>query len=156
MKARALIVYRDTVILIPSGPRRKRNPPRRPGWMKDPARWVRLASGEAGTVDYHPELRRLVDRSGVYALRDRETREVLYVGESHTGRLYRTLLRHFQDRSGRFKKLGEWVSAAPLRLDVAWWVTAPGQALGREKDVIEWLCPSGNVETCEKLKGIPI
>lgn len=34
--------------------------------------------------------------SGVYAIRDRRTKKVLYVGESHTGRLRKTLLRHFQ------------------------------------------------------------
>ena len=37
--------------------------------------------------------------SGVYAIRDTYSGEVLYVGESHTGRLYDTLTRHFQSRS---------------------------------------------------------
>ena len=37
--------------------------------------------------------------SGVYAIRDGRDLEVLYVGESHTGRLYDTLTRHFQSRS---------------------------------------------------------
>jgi len=35
-------------------------------------------------------------RSGVYFIRDAETKKMLYVGESHTGRLRKTLLRHFQ------------------------------------------------------------
>jgi len=45
---------------------------------------------------YHPELRDLAGRraSGVYAIL--EGRRVLYVGESHTGRLYDTITRHFR------------------------------------------------------------
>jgi excinuclease UvrABC nuclease subunit len=37
--------------------------------------------------------------SGVYAIRDAYSRGVWYVGESHSGRLYETLTRHFQARS---------------------------------------------------------
>lgn len=45
---------------------------------------------------YAPWLRELVNASGVYVIRSRRTREILYVGESHTGQLYKTLTRHFQ------------------------------------------------------------
>lgn len=47
---------------------------------------------------YHPRLGALRDRraSGVYAIFDRETRRLLYIGESHTGRLYDTITRHFR------------------------------------------------------------
>lgn len=38
---------------------------------------------------------------GVYVIRDAATREILYVGESHTGRLRDTLQRHFQDWNGK-------------------------------------------------------
>lgn len=37
--------------------------------------------------------------SGVYALIDRRSREVLYIGESHSGRLYDTITRHFRSWS---------------------------------------------------------
>ncbi len=40
-------------------------------------------------------------RSGVYIIRERGfLGDILYVGESHTGRLYTTLLRHFQQWTG--------------------------------------------------------
>lgn len=45
----------------------------------------------------NPELRaKTLERSGVYALRDKRTNAVVYVGESHTGHLWRTIQRHFQ------------------------------------------------------------
>ncbi len=43
----------------------------------------------------------LKGRSGVYLIRERGFfGAVLYIGESHTGRLYSTLLRHFQRWKG--------------------------------------------------------
>lgn len=45
-------------------------------------------------------LRDLADRSGVYAIRSASSGEVLYVGESHTDRLYGTITRHFQNWEG--------------------------------------------------------
>jgi len=43
----------------------------------------------------------LKGRSGVYIVRERGFMgAVIYVGESHTGRLYATLLRHFQHWKG--------------------------------------------------------
>jgi hypothetical protein len=45
-------------------------------------------------------IRALKGKSGAYSIRDRRTRTVLYVGESHTGRLYQTLTRHLQQWNG--------------------------------------------------------
>jgi hypothetical protein len=45
---------------------------------------------------YPDWIRELRDKSGVYVIRDRASREVLYVGESHGDNLYKTLTRHFQ------------------------------------------------------------
>jgi hypothetical protein len=43
----------------------------------------------------------LKNKSGVYIIRERGwLGNVLYAGESHTGRLYSTLLRHFQHWTG--------------------------------------------------------
>ena len=39
--------------------------------------------------------------NGVYLIRDGETRTVLYIGESHTGRLYETLSRHLYAWNGK-------------------------------------------------------
>jgi len=45
---------------------------------------------------YAPWVRELRYRNGVYVIREVDSREVVYVGESHSGRLYSTLTRHFQ------------------------------------------------------------
>jgi hypothetical protein len=50
---------------------------------------------------FEPWVRAIQFSSGVYLIRDAQTREVLYVGESHTGRLYETLTRHFYAWNGR-------------------------------------------------------
>ncbi len=44
----------------------------------------------------------LKGKSGVYIIRDKAIiEEVIYVGESHTGRLYKTLIRHFERWKGK-------------------------------------------------------
>lgn len=56
----------------------------------------------------YPEwVRALRGQSGVYVIRDRATREVLYVGESHSGNLYETLTRHLQQWN-RWTKRSWW------------------------------------------------
>ncbi len=47
---------------------------------------------------YHPHLAELrsYEASGVYAIVSRKGGRVLYIGESHTGRLYDTITRHFR------------------------------------------------------------
>ena len=45
---------------------------------------------------YKDWVRDLRGKSGVYIIRDTDTHEIYYVGESHTNRLYSTLIRHFQ------------------------------------------------------------
>jgi excinuclease UvrABC nuclease subunit len=75
----------------------------------------------AGLVgERYPErLRALAGVSGVYVIRDHVTRAVLYVGESHSGRLYGTITRHFQSWSrggSAFKRL-LWERAGFSRSD---------------------------------------
>lgn len=53
-----------------------------------------------------PWVRALKGKSGVYLIRQKEgflffAGEVLYCGESHSDRLYSTLLRHFQHWTGK-------------------------------------------------------
>ena len=48
----------------------------------------------------------LKDKSGVYLIREKSdwiifSGDVVYIGESHTNRLYSTLLRHFQHWTGK-------------------------------------------------------
>lgn len=54
------------------------------------------AVDEAG--NYSPALAALRgrDASGIYAIIDAATLQTLYIGESHTGRLYDTITRHFR------------------------------------------------------------
>jgi len=49
---------------------------------------------------YAPWVRELRGRSGCYVIREADTGRVVYVGESHTHRLYSTLTRHFQGWNG--------------------------------------------------------
>ena len=53
--------------------------------------------------------------NGIYLIRDARTREVVYVGESHTGRLYETLSRHLYAWNGK----GSGPSYHPARVEVA-------------------------------------
>jgi hypothetical protein len=39
--------------------------------------------------------------NGVYLIRDYDSREVLYIGESHSGRLFETMTRHLYQWNGR-------------------------------------------------------
>lgn len=63
---------------------------------------------------YPPWLRALREAHGVYAIRERGwlSTTVVYVGESHTGTLYKTLTRHFQSwRRGKSWWRGQFAPA---------------------------------------------
>jgi hypothetical protein len=65
--------------------------------------------------------------SGAYAVRKAGTHEVLYVGESSRGRMWRTLLRHFQapESFRKVRETGVFATDAS-QYEVAIWVTAEG------------------------------
>lgn len=92
--------------------------------------------------EYNPTLRDFVHgQHGVYAVRDAETHRVLYVGESHTGRTWKTLLRHFQGQRS-FEGVGEWTYPSPELVEVKLWtVKTPEDALDLELIQIERLEP---------------
>lgn len=77
--------------------------------------------------------------NGVYAIANLEG-DVLYVGESHTGRLRKTLARHFQ----------EWNDDEPRavydrhRVQVCWMQTSAAGAQAAEADWIDELDPRDN------------
>ncbi|MCA9675161.1 MAG: hypothetical protein KC464_09015 [Myxococcales bacterium] len=108
--------------------------------------------GERG--EPYPEwLRALRGSSGVYVIRDRATREVVYVGESSTGRLYATLTRHFQGWR-RYKSFwrDQYAEGHDPGLTYprgsaggAVLVTAPADALDEEARLILRLRPRDNV-----------
>jgi excinuclease UvrABC nuclease subunit len=78
-------------------------------------------------------------KSGVYIIRE-PGGPVLYVGESHTGRLYDTFTRHFQSWSGR--------TAGPTygrgSVECAVRLTLPGRAVAVQNKLICRLQPRDN------------
>lgn len=97
-------------------------------------------------LEHNGEMRAAMDgKSGVYAFRDARTRRVLYVGESHTGRAWSTMLRHTHARKS-FDAVGEWTADKPDRLQVAFMPTTPAAALLEESNWIRELKPEANVK----------
>jgi len=101
----------------------------------------------------YPEwVRELKGSSGVYVIRD-PAGEILYVGESHTGRLYETLTRHLQ----RWTRWKSWwrdqfsqnhdpgTTYDRERVEVAVRVTSPNRALDEEAALIRKLKPRDNL-----------
>jgi len=84
--------------------------------------------------------RALNGRSGVYVIRDKGSKEVLYVGESHTGRLYATLTRHFQAWSG--KTAGPTYSRDAVEIAIR--LTPPGAAVPAQNALICRMHPRDN------------
>jgi hypothetical protein len=113
------------------------------------------AVGERGEP-YPDWVRALAGKSGVYVIReidDGGSPEVVYVGESHTDRLYNTLTRHFQTWR-RWK--GFWrgqygeghdpgLTYERSRVEVAARITSPSDALEEEARLIRRLRPRDNL-----------
>jgi hypothetical protein len=100
---------------------------------------------------YPAWVRALKGRSGVYAIREKG--ELVYVGESHSDRLYETLTRHFQAwrrRKGFWK--GQFAEGHDPGLtyersavEVAVRETAPSAAVFEERRLIQRLRPRDNL-----------
>jgi hypothetical protein len=104
-------------------------------------RWFQPANKNArGTRDAWSEDFPPPGVSGVYAIASLETAEVFYVGQSHSGRLRKTIARHFQawtDEQAR-------AVYDRHRVQVCWARSAPAEALGLEALWIEDLNPRDN------------
>jgi hypothetical protein len=87
-----------------------------------------------------PWVKTLSGRSGAYVIRDRASRRVLYVGESHTGRLRKTLLRHFQ----RWKGQTAGKTYRPGSVEVAIRICPPPAAVAAQDNLIARLRPRDN------------
>lgn len=88
-------------------------------------RWLRLVL-ENG--DYNPRVRALAhERSGAYAIRERDSHRVMYVGESSCGKLWKTMLRHFQapDSFAKVRETGVFRKDAK-HYEIAIWPTSKG------------------------------
>ncbi|MCA9675603.1 MAG: peptidoglycan DD-metalloendopeptidase family protein [Myxococcales bacterium] len=102
---------------------------------------------------YPSWLRALRGNSGVYIIRDRSTREIVYVGESSTGRLFETLTRHLQSwRRWKGYWRGQYAEGHDPGLtyprdsvEVAVRATAPADALDEEARLIRRLRPRDNL-----------
>ncbi|MDR0901717.1 MAG: hypothetical protein LBM92_02990 [Opitutaceae bacterium] len=79
-------------------------------------------------------------RSGVYVIRRRRGHATLYVGESHTGNLRRTLQRHFWHWKG--KTAG--VTYDTGEIEVAIELLPPSKAVSRQNELIQSLAPEDN------------
>jgi len=96
---------------------------------------------------YHPDLVKLRGReaSGVYAILNE--REVLYVGESHTGRLYDTITRHFRrwrpQRDPQGRRFGGTVYSRD-EVSIVYAVTPPEHAQDAQYAEIQRLGPRDN------------
>jgi hypothetical protein len=95
---------------------------------------AKLIYRSVGDVGAYPDwLRALKGSSGAYVIRELRwlsSPEIVYVGESHTGRLFQTITRHFQ----------QW------RRDKAWWTLQFGRA--HDPGVTY---PRGNVEVAVRV-----
>lgn len=94
-----------------------------------------------GRFKYAEWLRDLRDSSGVYVVRSARTHETLYVGESHSGQLYDTITRHFQDWRG----YTSGTTYSPAHVEVAYRTTPPSAAPGHQGELIRRLDPRDNV-----------
>lgn len=87
-------------------------------------------------------MRELYEKNGVYLIRD-VAGELLYIGESHTGRLFFTLTRHLWSWSGR----GAGPSYDPRRVQVAVEIIdSPTETIDRQFDLIRRLSPRDNMQ----------
>ena len=100
--------------------------------------------------DPYPDwVRNLATSSGVYAIRDSDSKQVLYVGESHTGNLYATLTRHLQawssdDSDRTFNSYHRYaVEVAVMR------ITRRGDVAAAQSRLIGELEPSDNIYNLE-------
>lgn len=122
----------------------------------DVAAAIPVVAGFAGDGDkarpvYAPELSALdgLDVSGVYVILSARG-EVLYVGESHTGRLYGTITRHFRkwspSRGSRYAngRASGGVSYDRLACLVAWRECSPEQCAAFQWAEIVRLQPRDN------------
>jgi hypothetical protein len=86
-------------------------------------------------------MRDLYGRNGVYMIRSANTHQVLYIGESHTGRLFYTLTRHLWDWNGE----GAGPSYSPQFVEVAVELHGdPDEAIERQFELIRKLDPRDN------------
>lgn len=81
-------------------------------------------------------------KSGAYVIRSKSSKDVLYVGESHTGRLAATLKRHFWNWDDVIER--EHFTFDPNTVEVAFYVTTQKAAKPVQDELIEHYLPRHN------------
>lgn len=83
--------------------------------------------------------------SGAYAIREKDSHRVVYVGESSRGRMWKTMLRHFQapESFRKVRETGIFATRAPERYEVAGWATGDSGAdsSSRARQPASWSPP---------------
>lgn len=97
---------------------------------------------------YPAWVRELTRANGVYLIRELDTGEVVYVGESHTGRLYSTLTRHFQRWSDKHDTAGPTYGRGSV--DVAVVIVPKSHAVWLQNELICALTPRDNRLICAR------
>jgi excinuclease UvrABC nuclease subunit len=92
----------------------------------------------------------LKNQSGVYVIRSIQTKEVLYVGESHTGNLGKTLKRHFFEWRDDPERTHNTYDAR--RVEVAIRLCPQKSAQGAQDRLIRRLQPRDNGTMPEKVE----
>ncbi len=95
---------------------------------------------------YNPDLRaKMHGKSGVYILRRLGRLRPDYVGESHTNRAWKTMLRHLQGIAS-FRARGEWAPCGcPAKYEVAWIPARGEKAMAIEARAIRRYRPIANI-----------
>jgi hypothetical protein len=91
----------------------------------------------------------LKGQNGAYAIRDVRSHDVLYVGESHSHRLFETMTRHLHNWSG----FGSGPSYSGLigSIEVAALILSRDEAIVEQYELIARLQPRDNVRTGHSL-----
>ena len=91
----------------------------------------------------------LKNQSGAYVIRSAKTKETLYVGESHTGRLADTVRRHFHEWNDSPER--KHYTYSRHHVEVAVRVTPQNAAVATQDKLIQRLRPRDNTncERCE-------
>lgn len=92
--------------------------------------------------EFAPWVSALKGRSGVYVFRSGLTGRALYVGESHTGNLDRTIKRHFWQWGDRSKRHHYTVGLLPVEVGVR--VVSSDRAFDLQERLIRRLHPAHN------------
>jgi excinuclease UvrABC nuclease subunit len=107
--------------------------------QREPVIWRSPLPDDGRARGFAEWVRELQGQNGVYLIRD-ASGEVLYIGESHTARLYHTLTRHLQNWNG----FGSGPSFRPEYVEVGVILVEPEEAIYLQYALIQQYRPPYN------------